>query len=320
MDRTTYVNQLHARHSVAYPVIAELVECAADRPIASVERILSGDEYEVHRARLTDEKVVYLRVTWPGTPPGKVHHEVSAMEQARAGGVPVPEVLAVQSIESDQGERTAMVVAEAAGRQLKHVIPSLSAERRSQVMAEIGRTLAILHAVQMPGPGVPQDDGRWPDYQTERRRYLDRVLADTRYLGPAGVPTAEVARVINILERSLPESVEEDTVLCHGDVSPEHIFVDHDLHVVGLIDWGMWHSGPTASELAGMAMRTRKADLDDIISGHGLTVGADLSRDICWHTIAHATGQIRWLVSSDQAEELDRPVAALREALAMITD
>jgi aminoglycoside phosphotransferase (APT) family kinase protein len=114
MDRTTYVNDLHARYAIADPVIVTVVERATGRKVATTERLIRGDENEVHRVRLDDDSLVYLRVAWPGSPAKKTHDEVWAMEQARDVGVPAPEVLACPMIESADGERAGMVLRECA--------------------------------------------------------------------------------------------------------------------------------------------------------------------------------------------------------------
>lgn len=317
MDRTTYVTELHKRFGLDFPAISALVKDATQRKVASAERVIKGDEYEVHRVQLTDGSVVYLRVAQPGTSPIKVRHEAWAMEQARDGGVPVPEVLAVQSIESADGDRVAMVLREAPGRQLRYVVPLLSADQRSAVLAELGRTLRTLHSITMPGAGVPGEEGRWTDLESKRQQYVASVLDDTRHLTSAGLTSAEVEQVIKIVQESdIP--LEDPPVLCHGDLSEEHVFVDSDLRVVGVIDWGLWYAGSAASELAGMAMGFAAADLESIIAGHGFPMGPASRSQIRWHLITQATGQIRWLVGSGQAEVARGPAAVIRQNLDLV--
>ena len=78
-------------------------------------------------------------------------------------------------------------------------------------------------------------------------------------------------------------------VLCHGDVSPVHVFVDPEMQVVGLIDWGMWHGGPAVSELAGLAMKDTRSTSPPSTATE-LTDPA-LRRLIAWRTITRAIRQ-----------------------------
>ena len=319
MDRETYVSELHARFGVARPVVVALVEGVTGQAVASTQRLIRGDENEVHQVSLTDGAVVYLRISFPDTPPGKAQLEAWAMGQARDAGVPAPEVVAVEPIESDHGGRTAMVVRAANGRQLKEVEASLSPVQRSRVMAEIGRVLGILHSIPMPGTGRPDDHGRWMDADADLRPYIADILADCQHLAAAGLSPAEVDQVVQVAEAAT-DTPADAPVLCHGDVSAEHVFVDPQLRVVGLIDWGLWGAGSAVSDLAGVAMNHTEADFEAIIAGYGadLPTGSALRHAICWHTIARATGAIRWLVTSGQIHELPTPTTALRNALTRI--
>lgn len=101
-----------------------------------------------------------------------------------------------------------------------------------------------------------------------RRSYVAGVIADTRHLATAGLTLAEVERVIRFVQEPIVP-LEDPPVLCHGDLSPEHVFVDADLRVVGLIDWGQWYAGSAGTDLAGLAPLYRTADLVDIHAGHG---------------------------------------------------
>lgn len=317
MDRATYLNELHARFGVARPTIVALIQRVTGERVVSTNRLIRGDENEVHRVELADDSVVYLRVSFPGTPSRKTHHEAWAMDQARGAGAPVPEVIAIETIPTSDAGRTAMVVRGSPGRQLSEVLSTLSPAPRSAAMAEIGRVMGIAHSVRMPGAGVPDAQGNWTDPATHRRDYIATCLADCEHLPTAGLTPAEVDQVVNVLERSSDIDEADSPVLCHGDISPEHVFVDPDLRMVGLIDWGMWSAGTAMSELAVEALKNTATDFDAIIAGHGgLPSETALNRMICRLAIPRATAQIGWLVTSGQSAEVYRPVAGLRWALA----
>jgi aminoglycoside phosphotransferase (APT) family kinase protein len=330
MDRAQFLNDLHARFSLARPDVVAVVERTTGGTVASTRRLIRGDENEVHHVELADGSVVYLRVSFPGTATTKLEYEAWAMSRARDAGVPVPAVLAVEPIDRDSGgdddcggddcggNRTAMVMRAASGRQLRDVLPSLDAMQRTAVMVEVGRVLSLLHSIQMPGAGLPDEHGTWPDPETKWRSYIANCLADCEHLAAAGLQPTEVTRVIEVLQASADAPADEPA-LCHGDVSPEHVFVDSDLRMVGLIDWGMWHAGSAVSELAGLALTHTPADLDAILTGHGdAPTDADLRQAIARHAVARATAHIRWLVTSGQTAEFHRLATALRSAVAAL--
>ncbi|WP_152363928.1 phosphotransferase family protein [Microlunatus speluncae] len=311
MDRSDYLQQLHSRFSVAQSEIIATVEAALSVPVTNLTRIIKGDEYEVHRVQLRDDSTVYLRVDFPGTPVSMVEHEAWAMSCARDDGAPVPEVLGVSVIDDDIGPRAAMLVRASPGRPLAGVLASLLPTQRSTIMSNIGNVLAGLHSVRMPGAGRPNADGAWMTPAQERDRRLSDCLAAVHQLRVAAFSPGDIDRVKRALQQDCPSA--ENPVLCHGDISPEHVFVDSDLNVVGLIDWGMWSAGPAVAELAGLDIRLSEPDYFALATGYGRhEIRADSMR---WHAIAQLVHQIDWLVSSEQAEELERPASVLREFL-----
>ncbi len=316
MDRSEYLQRLHSRFGVGRAEIISTVEDATGKSVTNANRIIRGDEYEVHRVLLHDDSSVYLRVTFPGTPPSKAEQEAWAMARARENDAPVPEVLRVSVIDTEDGPRAAMVVRACPGRSLAEILDALRPEQRSMAMTNIGRVLAVLHSIPMPGIGRPNAGGAWPDPHQDSDRYSATSLAAADQLAVADFSAREIDRVKRVLRQEEP--TDEDPVLCHRDVSPEHVFIADDLNVVGLIDWGMWSAGPAVAELAGLAVRNSQPDYDAITAGYGRD---DLpASSINWHAIDQLVGQMNWLVTSGQTDELARRAAALRSALTHFAD
>jgi hypothetical protein len=293
MDRSEYLDRLHGRYAVTPADLSRLVRQATGTTMAASKRLIRGDENEVHRVELTDGAVVYVRVAFPDTPPSKLRHEAWAMGQARDGGVPVPEVLATGTVDSPDGERVTMVLREADGRQLSEVLPSLDSQTRAAALAEVGRVLSTLHAIPMPGAGVPDEHDEWAEPVAHRNGYVEGCLAATERLPAAGLTPAEVGQVVDLLGRSAD-------------------------FPVGLIDWGLWHADSAASELAGLDRTSAKADLDAILAGYDGLRTDEASRQIAWFAIVQLIGEMGWLMRSGQTAELPSLVATMRRQLATI--
>jgi aminoglycoside phosphotransferase (APT) family kinase protein len=312
MDRAAYLQQLHAKFEVPRPIVVDLVERATGGAVGKVERLTHGDENEVYRV-MVGESVVFARIRFPDTPAGMVRNEACAMQQARAAGVPAPEVLAVETLHDGQNERQAMVVTEVPGQQLDRLLPTLSTRERAQAMTDAGRILRSLHSVRTPGAGVPDQEGNWLPADEFRDRYIATRVAECERLPQAGFTVAEIDQAIALL-RDIPEC--SDPVLCHGDISPVHLFVDSELRVCGLIDWGLWRGGTAIEELASVAFANSQADAAAIFAGHGVTDDdPDFRRPLTLSIVPQAIAQIGWLVHSRQTAMLGPHVAALRRAL-----
>ncbi|GAA2760133.1 phosphotransferase family protein [Actinopolymorpha rutila] len=272
MSESAFLARLHARFAVPRAVVVRLAERATGHRVVDLRRVMRGYDNEVYRVELTGDLAVYVRIPGPGK--NGFVHEAWAMEQARGAGVPVPEVLLIDTVRGEASdadeadERHAMVLAEAPGRQLGTVLASLSTARRRAAMVNVGRVLARLHSVRTPGVWRPGDDGTWPDPADLRRGFVADRTAERPQLSAAGLTPEEVDNAIALLGASSATPPPDNFVLCHGDVSPEHVFVDAELRVCGLIDWGMWHGGSPIGELAYVAMVHEETDLTAVVEGH----------------------------------------------------
>ncbi len=310
MTRSEFLAKRHANQGLPRLALVDLVARAtgAGADVVDVQRIVRGDENEVHRVELAGGSTVYVRIREPGE--SGLGAEAEAMDLARRAGVPVPEVLTVEAIHDG---RDAMVMAAASGRQLSELLPSLNDESRTAAMRDVGRVLAVLHTVPMPGLWRPNEAGVWPDPEELRRGSNARHQTPERRadLVAVGLTEGEADQAMDLFDTS---PVPTHPLLCHGDVSPEHFFVDDDLHVTGVIDWGLWKGDSAVSDLADAAMRHEPRDLDAIVDGHG-----NVSREaIALDLVTRAVALIGWQLSVGDTASATPVADALRRALAVV--
>lgn len=195
MTDSGFLTEWHARFQVPRAAVVELVERAVGRRVSSLNRLVVGDENEVYRAGLDGGSAVYARLRRPGE--GTFEWEVWAMDRARATGVPVPDIHAVEMVDTDEGARVAMVVAEAPGRQLAELLPTLTREQRCTALSNLGRLLARVHTVRTPGVDRPDMEGVWPDPVEVLRAFVVERTGHRRHLVAA----------VSTRPRSRPSSV-----------------------------------------------------------------------------------------------------------------
>ncbi|MGW0232061.1 phosphotransferase family protein [Actinopolymorpha singaporensis] len=311
-----FLSELHGRFEVPRHVVVGLAERATGRCVVEVERVVRGYDNEVYRVGLDDGGVVYPRIR----PAGDHGHtdEVWAMEQARAAGVPVPDVLASEVVDTEEGEREAMVVSCAPGRALAALLPSLTGNERRSAMAAVGRVLALLHSVPTPGPWRPDGEGRWPDPTSLRNGFIDERAGERTELVRAGLTDEEVDQIIGLLPTAWDATAPERPVLCHGDLGPDHAFVDADLNVSAVIDWGGWHGGSAVGDLARTSMLNEDEDFAAIVDGHGRWANDDpeFRRALALSTMMYAIGHTAHHVRIGDLAGAPRSVARLRRILA----
>lgn len=109
---------------------------------------------------------------------------------------------------------------------------------------ELGRWLADLHALN------PQGSGLTVDLDPSGRDWRDAALDDLEAAAGAGVlPEADAwaARV-----RDIPDLRKVVPVTIHGDFAAEHVYLDRQGRLSGVLDWSDAALGDPARDLAGL--------------------------------------------------------------------
>jgi aminoglycoside phosphotransferase (APT) family kinase protein len=316
--RTPFLADLHSRFGLTHSQVVEVAARAAGRDVEGIERLARGYDNEVYRVSLTGQLVVYVRIRRHGE--GTLEQEAWAMDRARAGGVPVPDILAVDPACDAADGHPVMVVAAAPGQQLEEAIATASDPQRHELLSGVGELLARLHSIDVPGVWRPGDNGQWPYPDALRRGFAADRRGEHDQLVAAGMSLAEVDRVLVLLDVS-PDPPSTGFVLCHGDVSSEHVFVDSKHQVSGLIDWGMWHGGSRIGELAYVAHTFGWEDLQPVLQGYGYSPareGNELQRQLATTIAVQLIGHIAHHVVIGDPDGAASNVAAVRRALRIL--
>lgn len=292
MSEDGFLNSLHARFAAPTEQVTALIRKATGTDPEMLERLTVGDENEVHRATLAGGATVFVRIRKPGD--GTFDSEVWAMERARAAGVPVPRILAVEGMASDTGERSAMVAEQAPGRPLGDLLPTLDPDRRRQVMINLGRTLALIHTVATPGPQRPDPTGHWPDPVGVRRELIMERERQRPSLAAAGLTAAEIGAALDHVRRSPDVPPATDAVLCHGDLHDAHVFIDDALEVRGVIDWGLWHGGSRIGDLAMTSTKYGEPEFAALLAGYGIDPDPEFEERLAQAVISKSIPHLAW--------------------------
>jgi hygromycin-B 7''-O-kinase len=198
----------------------------------------------------------------------KLEAEVAATRHVRAACLAIP-VPAVEGNGEIDGWGYA-VLTRLGGRALGSVWPDLSPAQQAEVMVEIGAMLAELH--RLPVPAVPSLAVDWPAFIHGQR---DSAVA--RH-AKGGAPPAWLAAIPELLAGALPEIARSRAhVLLHADVHHEHVLLDDDARVCGLLDFGDAFVGDPAYDLVTPVVflaRGRAELLAALLDGYGVAPAA----------------------------------------------
>jgi aminoglycoside phosphotransferase (APT) family kinase protein len=198
--KSPFLADLHGGFGLPRPAVVQLAERAVGRRVEDVERIVRGYDNEVYRIESAGRLIVYLRIRRHGE--GGFDQEAWAMGLARNRGIPVPEVLAVDTVSDAEGEQPVMVVAAAPGQQLEVKLASVSETDRHRALVDLGSVLAQLHSIATPGVWRADESGRWPEPDELRRGFVADRRSERGLLLTAGLTVAEADRAIELLDVS----------------------------------------------------------------------------------------------------------------------
>jgi aminoglycoside phosphotransferase (APT) family kinase protein len=235
-----FLRQRHSEFSTPRDEVFELASRATGSDTRIHHKIVDGYDNEVYRVEMGDGQVVFVRIRRFGE--RTLEQEAWAMEQCRIAGVPVPDVLHLDSvsIESDQ-QLEAMVVAEVEGESLSAHWESLTERERNQVVAGAGQVLSKIHSVEVDGFYLRRS-GKWdfPDWESLMASAITGRSKERELVQSAGFTPADFDFMVRMLERYRDEFPCRQPVLCHGDYLPAHIFIDDSLQITSIIDFGMY--------------------------------------------------------------------------------
>lgn len=313
----TYAQWQHARVSTPRPVLAEVVRRAVGAGIDRVDRIVEGYSNEVYRVRCAGGQDVVVRILRfdDDVTRSASAGEAAAIERSRAAGVPVPEILLLDTVRVDGSEFPVMVQRTVPGRPLGEVVDRLPERQRHEVLFEIGGLTARIN-------GIGVDDER--DWATVMAAELADRYAGRHKIGAAGFSAAQFDRMLHLLEGYVRDFPCTRWVLCHGDLGPKHIFVTGDgldgaaVRVSGIIDFGDWRPGTPVHDLAVLRVRDPGLDLRPLLAGYGAPDTETYRRQLDLHTLIVALGSLEiGVVENDRAciERLSQLVRTLLAGL-----
>lgn len=160
--------------------------------------------------------------------------------ELRGYGLPVatPEFLEVGS----RDEVHYVVERRMPGRDFAQVLPTLAGDDRRKALLSYLEVAGQIGAVRLAGrpfgemvtPGAPIQAATWGAYLAMR---LAQTLAQSRADLEEDVP--RLADVLDVIERRLaPLAAWQEPCLVHGDYFPGNVFIDADLRICGVGDFG----------------------------------------------------------------------------------
>jgi aminoglycoside phosphotransferase (APT) family kinase protein len=298
-------------------LIFDLVRRATGLQATGREKIVRGYDSEVYIVYTRPGDDVVVRIRHHGGAP--FADEAWAIGQCRAAGVPAPEVLLVETIAIDEHQRDVMVQRRVVGRALSEIEGQLTPEQRAAIWRQAGAALSAIHSIRVGGFYKRHSDGSWdfPDWKSISERSIIDRTAEKPLLMQAGFRADEVDQLLQMLVDGQALVVDEQPVLCHGDFLPGHLFVDQDLKLCGVIDFGEFQGGGPIVDFANLSMTCPHVDLAWLQAGYGDPKLFDQTFPARLQTakLGAQLGYLAHYIRQGNTQEAAPLIAGLRESL-----
>ena len=251
-------------------VVFNLVKRAVESDPVEIEGAARGYDNEVYFVKTIDGNVFVVRVKRFGEV--SFRQEAWAMERCRETGVPVPKIFLVDEVSFGGRRMEVMVQSKVLGKSLSEIQKRLSKEEFIEILRRVGEVLGRIHSVKVYGFWRRLDSGRWSLVGWER--YMRSIIRDRsserRYILSAGFSQEDFDFMIDMLWKYREEFPCDQPVLCHGDLLPEHIFVnvEEDFEITGVIDFGEFQGAPNIHDFDVLSFECPTFDLLPLLEGY----------------------------------------------------
>jgi len=316
-DYAEYLKRKHAAFQTPEEVVLEIVARATGEKPVSRTKLMRGNDNEVYVVATASGTAYVMRIQRAGEI--ELQAEAALIEEARKAGAPAPRVYLASVLEHEGEQLEFMVQDRVPGRPLGEVEAGLSEDDWARVSRDAGRALGQIHSVRAGGFYMRHADGSWdfPDWQSVMDSTLRDRGSEKEWILAAGFSDDEFAQMMRLIERYVMEFDCPEPVLCHADFLPEHIFVDDELRVCGVIDFGMAQGGHPIHDFATLAMVRTGLTPERVLIGYP---ASDFVRDrfdlrLHLHRLALEMGFLAHHVRIQHYPEIKENTRGLRETL-----
>ena len=311
-------NTMTARHDsfeTSTNLIFDLVKKATSTNPISKKKIVKGYDNEVYEVTTDDGSNFILRIRRFGET--SMQDEAWVIKQYKNVEVPIPQVLAVGTFQNLEKEYDYMIQEKALGQPLAEVKSILSLEQLTDTYKNAGTVLARMHQVNVGGFYKRYADGSWDFskwYDVANSNVIDR-RKEREYVISNGFTESEFDMMIKYLEIYRDRFTCDQPVLCHGDYLEEHIFVNEDLQITAIIDFGMYRGDHPIYDFARLYMDSRFDQLDAFIKGYGVheMFSDRFEQRLLLHALGNQIGHLAYYLQAKMTSEINYTAKRLRD-------
>jgi len=234
----TYLQALHKKIKTPDILLNSVIEKGTGYSALHTSRIIKGESNEVYDVTLSNGSEVIVRINRKEA--DRFDREKWAIRQCANAGIPVPEVLYISSFQHEGSELAISIQTKLNGKSIRDIEQSgsLSKERTMSILKQAGAYVGMLHSIETNGFGRIDGNGKGR-YLSDWEQVCELIQNEDSYVTAAqrnNIDSHKISKIIEIL-RDRTHEYTDTPRLQHADLGPDHIFVDKDDKIIGIIDF-----------------------------------------------------------------------------------
>ena len=310
--KNKFLEERHKKFETPEAIIFYLVKKATGLKPIEKKKFVRGYANECYGVKTENGKEFIIRINQFGG--AEFEQEAWAINKCKSKGIPVTRVLLVEKIKSKNKEMEVMVQSKVSGQQLEKIKRKLSKKELANILFQAGEILNKIHGIKVKGFYRRHKGGRW-DFPTWTK-VMDSAIkdrsAEKKYLLREGFNEKDFNFMVEMIKKLKKDFPCKQPVLCHGDYLPEHIFVDDNLKISGIIDFGIYRGDAPIHDFAMFSLDEPNIDLNLLKKGYKnkKLFGKNFEKELALHKL---TLQIGNLADCSMSEDMKQTKFHARE-------
>lgn len=241
-----YLDKKHAKFVTPQGVMGKVIKKAVNKKVLNFRKIVAGEDNEVYDLEIDGGKNLIIRIS--RYEPRSFQTEALILKKVKEVGVPVPEVLLVDTEKVNDQELTFCVEEKINGISLDKLLNNIDKSTLKKLLSDSGGYLSMINSLTMDHFGEISEEGydTWKDFLVSKVKNISMIEKAAKY---GDISLEIVDKALNILVNHIDLLIIPSPYLLHDDFHPKHILVQND-KVVGIIDFEDAKGGDPIRDIA----------------------------------------------------------------------
>lgn len=250
-DYKSFLENLHGKLNTPDMVLEKVVKSAVGYGIKEKQKVVEGEVNEVYIVTPTKGDNIIVRISREKH--SRFESEKWALDRCKDAGVPVPKILLLSEIETDEDKLHICVENKIEGVSLEKLIKqkTLNQSEIKDIVVSAGEILSKIHSIKTKGFGEINSLGigkfeNWSEYMLQQNENSNVVLEKAKKIG---VDIKLIQQAFTILDKNQDIYKNIDSRLLHSDYQIKHMLI-HKGKINGIIDFENCRGGDIAYDFS----------------------------------------------------------------------